>query len=82
MPRSRPNFHRKAAAGPKVKWNIKVPVELAAIIENHFWSSTHGKPIYGKRNELIVSKLWEYVRENNLMSAQNVQSNPSLPTQG
>lgn len=58
---------RKAAIGPKVKWNIKVPAELAAIIENHFWSTTLGKPIYGKRNALIVEKLWEYVHENNLI---------------
>lgn len=76
----RPSLHRKAPSGPKVKWNIKVPAELAAIIENHFWSSTHGKPIYGKRNELIVSKLWEYVRENNLMQMQNDQSSPPLST--
>lgn len=61
-----PNLHRKASVGPKVRWNIKVPAELAAVLENHFWSSTLGKPIYGKRNALIVKLLTDYVEANQL----------------
>jgi hypothetical protein len=57
---------RKTTRPPSVRWNIYVPFDIAAIIDNEFWSNAYGKPMYGKRQELIIELLRNYIATHKL----------------
>lgn len=58
MPGGRPR-----ATEPYVKWIVSVPASIAAEIEMLHFNVVHGKPQYGKRSEIIVELLKQYLRE-------------------
>lgn len=62
-----PNLRRrKSTRPPSVRWNIYVPFDIAAIIDNEFWSAAYGKPMYGRRQELVIKLLRDYIAEHKL----------------
>ena len=57
---------RRSTRPPSVRWNIFIPADIAAIIDNSFWSHVYQKPMYGKRQELVIELLRAHIAQNNL----------------
>lgn len=59
-------IRRRKPTEQKVRWNVKIPVRTAAIIESAYFNRVLGKPRYGTRSHLIASLLDEHIIRNGL----------------
>jgi Arc/MetJ-type ribon-helix-helix transcriptional regulator len=51
-------------------WKVRVPIDLAAAIEELHMDPIHLKPRYGSKSELVVTLLRKYLDEMTLATAQ------------
>lgn len=57
--------------GPKVKWKVVLPEELAASIELRYCDPVSGRPDYGARARLITALLQQFDEELRMQTNHN-----------
>lgn len=70
---------RKKRKIPVVRWSIAIPMDVAGVVENHFFDQVHGKPSYGERQELIIQLLRVWIREQQALGQLRLSLTPITP---